>query len=73
MKHTHHNSNFCIGRTILLSVLLTLLTVVIGITAVALFGSKEQFERAKELIPIFVSLLTPLLTAAITLYFSKKK
>ena len=71
MNNSQSNNNR-IGRVVLLSVLLTLLAIVILLAAVAVFGSKEQYERAKDLIPVFVSLLTPLLTATITLYLSKK-
>ena len=37
-----------------------------------MLGSKEQFARAKDLLPILVSILTPLLTAATALYLSKR-
>lgn len=71
MNNSKSNNNR-IGRIVLLSVLLTLLAVVILLAAVAVFGSKDQYDRVKDLIPVFVSLLTPLLTATITVYLSKK-
>ncbi|AXC16382.1 hypothetical protein ACPOL_7192 (plasmid) [Acidisarcina polymorpha] len=40
---------------------------------VALFGTKDQFDSAKEMLPILVGLITPVLTAAMAFYFPEKE
>lgn len=71
MKHSHSYTNGKLGRAILIAVLLGLFILFIALAAVGIFGTKEQFARAKELLPIVVSLITPLMTAIIAVYLPK--
>jgi hypothetical protein len=72
MKHSHSNNNGKLGRAILIAVLVALFILFIALAAVGIFGTKEQFARAKDLLPIVVSLITPLMTAIIAVYMPKK-
>lgn len=67
-KPTHQTT----GQIVLLAVAVSLILSILALTGFAMFGSKEQFDRAKELMPILISVLTPLLTAATAFYLTKK-
>lgn len=71
MKHSHSNNNGKLGRAVLVAVLVALFFLFIGLAAIGIFGTKEQFARAKDILPIVVSLITPLLTAIIAVYLPK--
>jgi len=60
------NTQNNIGRGVLIGLLICLVLFIAGLAAVGIFGSKDQFEHAKELLPLLVTLTTPLFTAAIT-------
>ncbi|AXC15767.1 hypothetical protein ACPOL_6547 [Acidisarcina polymorpha] len=61
------------GRTLLLSSLIGLFLITALLVIVALFGTKDQFDRAKEMLPILVGLITAVLAAAMAFYFPKKE
>ena len=60
------------GQIVLLAVAVSLILSILALTGCAMFGTQEQFTRAKELMPVLISVLTPLLTAATALYLAKK-
>ncbi|WP_035356969.1 hypothetical protein [Edaphobacter aggregans] len=71
MKHSKSTTNGKLGRLALFALLIALFIVIVGIAAIGILGTAEQFTRAKDLLPIFVTLLTPLLTAIIAAYMPK--
>ena len=68
----HNTKSHSTGQIVLMAVAVSLILSILAVTSLAMLGSKEQFERAKDLLPVLISVLTPLLTAATALYFTKK-
>ena len=60
----HNTKSHNIGQIVLMAVAVSLLLNILAVTGLAMLGSKEQFARAKDLLPILISILTPMLTAA---------
>jgi hypothetical protein len=58
-------------RAVLVAVLVALFILFIAPAAIGIYGTKEQFARAKDILPIVVSLMTPLLMAIIAVYLPK--
>ena len=48
MKHSRSNNSGQLGRAILIAVLVALFILFIALAAVGIFGTKEQFARAKD-------------------------
>ena len=59
------------GRAILVGVLLSFVCVILLLTGTAIFGTQVQFERIKELLPLLVSIITPLMSALTAYYLTK--
>ena len=59
------------GRAILVGVLLSFVCVILLLTGPAIFGTQVQFERIKELLPVLVSIITPLVSALTAYYLTK--
>jgi hypothetical protein len=68
----HNSKSHTTGQIVLMAVAISLVVSILAVTGVAMFGSKDQFDRAKDLLPILISVLTPLLTAATALYLAKR-
>jgi hypothetical protein len=71
MKHSKSTRNGKLARAALLAALVALIILFLALASIGIFGTKEQFARAKDLLPLVASLLTPLLTAAIAAYMPK--
>ena len=72
MKHSKSTINSELARAVLFAALLALIILFLELAAIGIVGTKEQFTRAKDLLPLVASLLTPLLTAAIAAYIPKR-
>ena len=64
--------NYTFGRAILIGILTVLILLIAALVGIGIFGSQNQFEHAKELLPLLISLTTPLLAAGIGFYLQRK-
>jgi hypothetical protein len=71
MKHSKSTPTGKLARAVLFAALLALIFLFLGLASIGIFGTEEQFTRAKDMLPLVASLLTPLLTAAIAAYMPK--
>jgi hypothetical protein len=67
MKHSRSTTGK-LGRVALFALLVALFLVLVALAVIGIFGTKDEYARAKDLLPTFATLLTPLLTAIIAVY-----